>query len=384
MFPNPSPRWNTGCEARRMELWGVRPKPDLSEHWRSTVLVERIESKWISAFVEVFQLCGVEPGDVCAVLSESQSRQVNVQLSELALQQLGAKVFHVSMPTPAQSAPVPIRSTGASDAIGGLEPVIKALSSSVLIADCTVEGLLHAPELPAILGDGARCLMVSNEHPELLERLTPNVDLEAKVKLGTKMLKQAKEMRVTSPGGTDLTIDVETAPAGSSWGYTSRPGSIAHWPGGLCLCFPRANSVNGVLVMDSGDVNLTFKRYMESPIRMTIENDFITDISGDGLDARLMESYFEAWGDREAYAVSHVGWGMNPAARWDSLTMYDKSQVNGTELRAFAGNFLYSTGANEVAGRHTLGHFDLPMRGCTVSLDGNPVVVDGKLQGDLA
>lgn len=348
------------------------------------MLVERIESKWISAFAEVFGLCGVEPGDVCAVLSETQSRPVNVQLSELALQSLGAKVFHVTLTTPAQSAPVPVRSTGASDAIDGLQPVISALGSSVLVADCTVEGLLHAPELPAILGQGARVLMVSNEHPELLERLAPDPALEAKVKAGTKLLKQASEMRVTSPAGTDLTIDVSSAPAGSSWGYTSRPGSIAHWPGGLCLCFPAAGSVNGTLVLDHGDVNLTFKRYMESPVRLDIESDFITDISGDGLDAKLMASYFEAWGDREAYAVSHVGWGMNPAARWDALTMYDKSQVNGTELRAFAGNFLYSTGANEVAGRHTLGHFDLPMRGCTVSLDGEPVVVDGALQGNLA
>ena len=348
------------------------------------MLVERIESKWISAFAEVFGLCGVEPGDVCAVLSETQSRPVNVQLSELALQSLGAKVFHVTLTTPTQSAPVPVRSTGASDAIDGLQPVIAALASSVLVADCTVEGLLHAPELPAILGDGARVLMVSNEHPELLERLAPDPALEAKVKAGTKRLKQASEMRVTSPAGTDLTIDVSSAPAGSSWGYTSRPGSIAHWPGGLCLCFPSAGSVNGTLVLDHGDVNLTFKRYMESPVRLEIADDYITDISGDGLDARLMASYFEAWGDREAYAVSHVGWGMNPAARWDALTMYDKSQVNGTELRAFAGNFLYSTGANEVAGRHTLGHFDLPMRGCTVALDGEPVVVDGALQGDLA
>jgi 2,5-dihydroxypyridine 5,6-dioxygenase len=347
------------------------------------VLVERIEAKWISAFAEVFALCGVTDGDVCAVLSETQSRPVNVQLAELALQGLGAKVFHVTLTTPAQSAPVPIRSTGASDAIQGLEPVIKALASTVLVADCTVEGLLHAPELPAILSDGARVLMVSNEHPELLERLRPDTALEAKVRLGTKRLKEAAEMRVTSPAGTDLVIDVSRAPAGSSWGYTSRPGSIAHWPGGLCLCFPPAGSVNGTLVLDNGDVNLTFKRYMESAVRLTIEDDYITDISGDGLDARLMASYLEAWGDREAYAVSHVGWGMNPAARWDALTMYDKSQVNGTELRAFAGNFLYSTGANEVAGRHTLGHFDLPMRGCTVALDGDPVVVDGALQGDL-
>ena len=64
--------------------------------------------------------------------------------------------------------------------------------------------------------------------------------------------------------------------------------------------------------------------------------------------------------------------------------MYDKRDCNGTEQRAFAGNFLYSTGANEVAGRHTLGHYDLPLRHCTVTLDGKPVVADGVLQGDLA
>ena len=153
--------------------------------------------------------------------------------------------------------------------------------------------------------------------------------------------------------GTDLTIDVSKAPAGSSWGYTARPGSIAHWPGGLCLCFPPAGSVNGTLVLDRGDVNLTFKRYLESPVHLTIDDDYITDIAGDGLDARLMESYFEAWGDREAYATSHVGWGMNHGARYEALAMYDRRDTNGTEQRAFAGNFLYSTGANEFAGRHT-------------------------------
>jgi len=55
-------------------------------------------------------------------------------------------------------------------------------------------------------------------------------------------------------------------------------------------------------------VNLTFKRYLESSITLTIEDDYVRDIAGDGLDAELMRSYFSAWGDREAYAVSHVGW----------------------------------------------------------------------------
>jgi len=53
----------------------------------------------------------------------------------------------------------------------------------------------------------------------------------------------------------------------------------------------------------------------------------------------------------------------------DTATFY-KRDTNGTELRAFAGNFLYSTGANEVAGRLTRGHFDFPLRGCTVMRKG--------------
>ena len=341
------------------------------------MLVERVEAKWIDSFAETFRLCGVSQGETAAVLSESQSRPVIVELADLALQRLRARVFHVSVPTPPQRAPVPVRSTGASDAIGGLEPVVSALAAADFVADCTVEGLLHAPELGTILAGGARILMVSNEHPEILERLAPDPALKPRVDEGAALLAGASQMRVTSAAGTDLTVDVSQAPAAASWGCTNGPGTIAHWPGGLCLCFPPAGTVNGALVLDTGDVNLTFKRYLESPVRLHIADDYITHISGDGLDAELMSSYLEAWDDPDAYAVSHVGWGMNPAARWDALTMYDRTQLNGTELRAFAGNFLYSTGANETAGRHTLGHFDLPMRNCTVTLDGTPVVSAG-------
>ncbi|MCP5028727.1 MAG: peptidase M29 [Actinomycetia bacterium] len=348
------------------------------------MLVERIEGKWIDSFEAVFRKCAVAEGDICAILSESQSRPVNVQLAELALHRLGAKAFHLVIPAPNQSVGVPVRSTGASDAIGGIEAIIGALAATTFVVDCTVEGLLHAPELPQILQGGARILMISNEHPELLERMTLDDALEGRVKTGIKMLRGASEMTVSSDAGTDLTIDVSGAPAGGGWGWTTRPGTMTHWPGGLCLCFPGTESVNGILVLDKGDLNLTFKRYVDSPITLSIESDYVVEITGDGVDAELMKSYFAAWGDREAYATSHVGWGMNKGARWDAITMYDRSQQNGTEQRAFAGNFLYSTGANEVAGRHTLGHFDLPLRNCTVALDGTMVVDRGVLQGDLA
>ena len=159
---------------------------------------------------------------------------------------------------------------------------------------------------------------------------------------------------------------------------------MAHWPGGIVVSFPGKKTVNGKLVLDAGDINLTFKRYLEKPVQLSIQDDYVVSIDGEGTDAELFRRYFAAWGDREAYAVSHVGWGMNPAARYESLAMYDQRDTNGTELRAFAGNFLYSTGANEYAGRHSEGHFDLPLRGCTIRLDDEVVVKKGELQGELA
>ena len=348
------------------------------------MLVERIEGKWIDVFARVFEMCAVDKTQTAAILSETQSRNVNVNLAELALDRLGIRPIHIVLPTLRQNSPVPVRSTGASDAIAGSTAVIKALASVDFVVDCTVEGLLHAPELPEILADGSRVLMVSNEHPEALERLMPTEDLEPKVKTGIKKLIKATEMHVTSAAATAVVVNLSDAPCGGGWGYTTQAGALPHWPGGLCLAFPKANTVNGVIVMDRGDMNLTFKRYIESPVTLTIENDYVVDVAGEGTDASLFRSYSDAWGDPDAYATSHIGWGMNPGARWDTLPLYDRSQTNGTEQRAFAGNFLYSTGANEHAGRHTLGHFDLPMRNHTVALDGDPVVIEGVLQGDLA
>jgi 2,5-dihydroxypyridine 5,6-dioxygenase len=316
-------------------------------------------------------------------LSETQSRSLNVHIAELALQQLAVRPFHVIVPTPAQRSPVPVRSTGASDAIQQLRPVIRALSESTLVVDLTVEGLLHAPELPAIVKNGARVLMVSNEHPEALERLLPDPELTAKVKTAVGLARDARTMKVSSAAGTDLIIDLREARSAGVWGYCDRPGTVAHWPGGLVVNFPKAGSVNGTLVMAAGDINLTFKRYLEQPVILHIENDYVITIEGKGTDAELMRRYFAAWQDPNAYAVSHVGWGMNPKARYEALAMYDQRDTNGTELRAVAGNFLYSTGANEFAGRHTLGHFDLPVHGCSITLDDTLIIDRGILQGEL-
>jgi 2,5-dihydroxypyridine 5,6-dioxygenase len=339
----------------------------------------RLEPQWIEGFVRLLERCAIKRGDTVAILCETQSRPDLPELARLAAARLGAQHFKLELPTLFEEQLPVARSTGASVVIGGIAPVVQALTQCTLVLDCTVEGLMHAPELGAILKGGARVVYVSNEHPEALMRLQVDDALEARVKAHMQRLRSSKGMRVQSPAGTDLQINLEGAMAGGNWGYTTKPGTLTHWPGGLVLAFPAAGAVNGSLVLDVGDVNLTFKRYLESRVVLHIENDYVTQIDGSGVDAQLMRSYISAWGDQDAYAVSHVGYGLNDAARWDSMALYDKADFNGTELRAFAGNFLYSTGANEFAKRHTRGHFDLPLKNCTVALDGVTVVDAGQV-----
>ena len=157
------------------------------------MLVERIEAKWVAVFKEVFDLCRVVVGDEVVILSESQSRQINVQLVELALGALGAKVFHLVLPSPELISNVPVRSTGSTDVLRGRAPIVAALARTTLVVDLTVEGLLHAPELPNILEEGTRVLMISTEHAEALERLRPDENLRSRVQMRSAKPKRPKK-----------------------------------------------------------------------------------------------------------------------------------------------------------------------------------------------
>src|SRR2546423_10334694 len=176
------------------------------------MLADRIEAKWIDAFGEFLERGAVKSGDTAAILSETQSRALNVHLAELALLSMGARPFHVIVPTPRNRQVVPIRSTGASEAIQRLVPVVTALQQAGFVVDCTVEGLMHAVETPEILKAGARILVISNEHPEALERMVPDTGLEKRVRAAAKMLRGTKRMRVSSKAGTALDVDMAAAP----------------------------------------------------------------------------------------------------------------------------------------------------------------------------
>ena len=341
--------------------------------------MDKIQTYWKESFLELVQLCKIKKDEKIIVLTETISRVINFQLLEAALKQTNLTFTHIDIPTkPYKLEPI-IKSTGASNILDGENQYISKLKKSDIIFDLSKEGLMHSKQTKEILSNGTRIMNISDEHPEILSRLKPEKKLKNLVKDAVSTCRNASYMRITSDAGTDLKINMKKTNTVGVWGWTDRPGTLAHWPGGLVVSFPNSSCVNGRLVFQSGDINLTFKKYFDTEVIFDIENDFITKISGNGLDKKLIEKYLNSFGDKNAYATSHVGWGLNNKSRYEALTMYDKSDLNGTELRALSGCFLYSIGANEFANRYTDGHFDLPMMDCTIYLDDEMVVNKGEV-----
>ena len=85
--------------------------------------------------------------------------------------------------------------------------------------------------------------------------------------------------------------------------------------------------------------------------------------------------------DPEVYGISHIGWGLQPRAQWTAMGLHDKNDGMCMDARAFYGNFLFSTGPNNLGGgsNATQGHYDVPMRECSVFLDGKEIIHEGEL-----
>ena len=67
---------------------------------------------------------------------------------------------------------------------------------------------------------------------------------------------------------------------------------------------------------------------------------------------------------------------------WNGIALHgDTPERHRAAARTFPGNFLFSTGPNTQGGgkRNTRGHYDVPMRDCTVALDGKVIIERGKI-----
>jgi 2,5-dihydroxypyridine 5,6-dioxygenase len=341
-----------------------------------------IHPRLVSLFRKEFELCGIELDDLVAVLCDGGSRLDYADASTDALDQIGARAFQVIVTTkPRERLNIDYGLATGIESMEKMAPLVESLGSVKMVVDLTTAnqgGLIHDPARPVILGGGARILHLSVEPPDALERCFATEERRARCERAVAMIEASKQMKVTSGAGTNLSVNLTKGKVNRLIGYVDVPGRLDASLGGFVTVYPAPGSVNGVLVLDVGDVNLTFKKYIQDKVRLTLEDDYVVKIEG-GMDAGLIRSYIENWGGKDAYGTSHVGFGMNEKARWESLSLYERDATEGQEARAFYGNFMFSIGPNLIAGRPTPSHFDLPMKNCSVFLDGRAVIEHGRV-----
>jgi 2,5-dihydroxypyridine 5,6-dioxygenase len=330
-----------------------------------------------SLFRAEFELCQVKRGETLALLTDLASRREYVAAAFAAADDLGAQVYELCVNS------IPSWHKVGVPTVGHAKGTLEALRAADMLV------CLHIPLFTRWLAEvrkgGTRVLMVIDTPDQLAELMSPPGLKDAVIHAGQR-LERAREMRVVSDAGTDLTVRCGEYPVMIQYGFAELPGRFDHWGAGMVHTFPNEGTANGTVVIAPGDiVVLPYCRYVQDEIRLHVSGGFIRKIEG-GLDARLMSDWLDDNRqhpeDLDGHAISHLGWGLNPQARWYDIALRGgEPDRHHAAARAFAGNFLFSTGPNTQGGgtRATQGHYDVPMRDCTVMLDGDVVVERGRL-----
>jgi len=327
-------------------------------------------------FHQQFELCDVKKGETIALLSDLNARREYVQAAFAAGSDLGADVYEMCVNA------IPSWTKVGVETVGACKGTLEALSAADMLV------CLHIPLftkwMKVVRDGGTRVLMIIDAPDDLEQLMSPPGLKEACIHSG-KRLEETKTVRVVSDSGTDFTYECGEYPTMVQYGFAEEPGRFDHWGGGHVHTFPNEGSASGTVVIAPGDlVILPYNRYVQDEIRLEIRDGHIQKIEG-GLDARLMDHWLEDNrahpGDMDGHAISHLGWGLNPQARWDALALHgDDPDRTYAAARTFPGNFLFSTGPNSQGGgkRTTTGHYDVPMRDCTVMLDNDVIIEKGK------
>lgn len=337
----------------------------------------------VPLFAREFALCRLRAGEVVAVLTEPATDRAYADAAAAAAAAAGASVFELAVPGLGWDLPTPVRGIVASvPALAHESPrlaaVRAALQASDFVVDLIPDSILHVALREQVAEAGTRTLTIS-ERPEVLERLFPTDAVRANARSVADRLRAAKTLTVTSPAGTDLRYRFADSPVAEQYGIADEPGRWDNWPSGLVSHYPGDASANGTLVLAPGDLLCHTRKYVESPVTMRIEDGYVKEISG-GLDADLIDDYLRSWDEPEVYAVSHVAFGVHPNAQWSALAHYGPHETQAMDARCYMGNFLFSTGPNRFTGRLVEAHLDMALRGTTVTLDEEPIVVDGELR----
>ncbi|RPI25821.1 MAG: aminopeptidase [Acidobacteria bacterium] len=309
-----------------------------------------------AALIAVRDCMGARPGENVLIITDEPLRSIAYALRHAALQ-LGLEVLLVEM--------LPRKTNGEEPP----EPVADLMKRFDIVLCPTSKSLTHTDSRRAASETGARIATLPGVDEPIMIRCM-NADYEAIARRTyslCRLMEKTRTIRVTAPAGTDIVLPVAGRTAHASSGLFKERGQWGNLPTGEAYLAPTEDLSSGVVVVDGSMAGIGM---VQTPIRITVEKGYATDITG-GEEASKLFQLLEPHG-RPARNLAEFGIGTNDKAILSGKIIEDE-KVQGTIHIAFGDN--KSMGGSIRVASHLDGLVQRP----TVWFDDNLIMEDGKL-----
>lgn len=179
-----------------------------------------------------------------------------------------------------------------------------------------------------------------------------------------KRLENIKNIRFTTPLGTDITMNFEERVFEPDSGIIE-DNDFGNLPGGEVMTGPLEGTSNGVVIVDGV---MSGVGILSQPIKINVENGYAVKIEG-GDEAEKLRELLNKFG-KEAYNIAELGIGTNHMAKLTGNVLEDE-KVFGTVHVALGNNASYG-------GKITVGiHLDGIIKHPTLIADGEVIIENG-------
>ena len=303
--------------------------------------------------------CGaVQPEEKVLVITDETSKEIGEAMYACASEYTDATLICTKDRTTHGEAPTAC----VAAAMAAADVIFSATTFSLYNTDARIEACKN----------GARYINMADYSLEMLKQgcLFTDWDQIRKVVDETAEKIVGKELRITTPAGTDFWTSIEGRHADVGYGTSIHKGEASSPPDAECAVGPADDTAKGILVID-GSIPLPGLGIIKEPIRLQVEKGYITKIEG-GKEADILREALAAFNDPRVYLAAEVGFGLNPAASLSGRMLEDE-EVYGTMHIGIGNNLAYGGSCN------TPIHIDLIMKQPTCIVDDHYVYKDGEL-----
>jgi 2,5-dihydroxypyridine 5,6-dioxygenase len=259
--------------------------------------------------------------------------------------------------------------------VDGAEPpkaVVKSMEAADVLLTPVTRSLGHSDTLRTCIDKGARAISLSAFIPQQLISggiEADFVELEPRCTAVAQLLTAAKQARLITPAGTDITFDLRERVGVAHPGLARRPGEITSVPNIEASISPAEGSATGVFVADASvpyfEIGL-----LREPVHYEVKEGRVVEIKG-GDQARLIADIMANSGSDATYNIAQLAFGLNPYCRMSGLMLEDEG-VDGTAHIGIGTSRLFGGTVKAPL------HYDALMWSPTLEVDGEVVLRNGE------